>query len=187
MALESLLTVPLWIGMMGVALWATTTLGRGLVQDLRLTMQLIDIPIGIAVGLFSQLVLLWVVYQPFRPIIDLDKIDDEARAITDRIDTNLALVVVSLVVGLGAPLVEEIFFRGMLYRALGRRFGAVVSIVASSLLFAAVHFQLIQFIGLFAFGVVLALLVQRFDRLGPAIWAHIAFNVTTLVVLIDLP
>ena len=38
-----------------------------------------------------------------------------------------------------APLVEEILFRGLLFPALARRSGAVVALVASSMLFGALH------------------------------------------------
>ena len=53
----------------------------------------------------------------------------------------------------------------------------------SSAVFAAVHFQALQFAGLFVFGLVAALLTVRSGRLGPAIWAHIGFNLTTVTVL----
>ena len=42
-----------------------------------------------------------------------------------------------------------------------------------------------QFPGLFAFGVVAAVLTQRTGRLGTAIWAHVGFNLTTVVLLLS--
>ena len=46
----------------------------------------------------------------------------------------------------------------------------------SSVIFGAVHLQPLQFPALVAVGVVFALLTLRSGRLGPAIFAHVAFN-----------
>ena len=45
-------------------------------------------------------------------------------------------------------------------------------------MFAAVHLQLLQFPALVLIGLVLGWLTLRTGRLGPAIWAHVAFNAT---------
>jgi membrane protease YdiL (CAAX protease family) len=45
------------------------------------------------------------------------------------------------------------------------------------------HLQALQFAGLFAFGVVLAVLALRTGRLAAPIVAHMAFNAVTVVVL----
>jgi membrane protease YdiL (CAAX protease family) len=44
--------------------------------------------------------------------------------------------------------------------------------------------QPLQFPALVLFGVVVGWLVRRYDRLGPAVWAHVGFNVTAAVVLV---
>ncbi len=46
------------------------------------------------------------------------------------------------------------------------------------------HFQLLQFAGLFAFGLVLGALAWRTERLGPSIWAHLTFNVLAAAALV---
>src|SRR5207237_6847177 len=40
---------------------------------------------------------------------------------------------------IAAPFVEELIFRGMIFKSLRRNHGALISILASSLLFAVVH------------------------------------------------
>jgi uncharacterized protein len=83
-----------------------------------------------------------------------------------------------------APVVEELFYRGLLLRSLDKRgIQPWLSVVLSALLFAGMHFEALQFAGLFLFGIVLALLVHRTGRLGPAIWAHAAFNAVTVLQL----
>ena len=89
-----------------------------------------------------------------------------------------------------APLTEEIAYRGLLFggiRDMERGHvgsGVVIAAVVSSLIFAASHFQLIQFPGLFAFGLVAVAAFHHTGRLATAIWAHVGFNLTTVVLLL---
>ena len=53
----------------------------------------------------------------------------------------------------------------------------------SSAVFAAIHFQPLQFPGLMVFGLVAGTLVARTGRAGPAVWAHIGFNSTAALSL----
>lgn len=68
-------------------------------------------------------------------------------------------------------------------RALERRIGPTPALVVSAGVFGLVHFQLVQLPGLALAGLAFGWLAQRTGRLGPAIWAHIGFNLTTLVLL----
>ena len=54
---------------------------------------------------------------------------------------GLGLAVLAPFLIIGAPLVEELFFRGLVLRSLSRRGGAVLAVVGSSVLFGLVHFQ----------------------------------------------
>ena len=125
-------------------------------------------------------VLYWLIFQ----VIGTKDVSAEARQLTDRATDPLSIVLVFLVVGLGAPLAEEIFFRGFAQRIFGRRIRAAWAIVASAAFFAASHVQLLQFPALFLFGLVLGYMAWRFRRLGPAIWAHVGFNTVTAVTLV---
>ena len=84
------------------------------------------------------------------------------------------LVVLAVLVCVGSPVVEELFFRGLLLRALlgklrrlGPRLGPAVSIVITALVFALVHFEALQFLGLAGFGVVLGCWLAHRDASGP--------------------
>ncbi|MEZ5143882.1 MAG: type II CAAX endopeptidase family protein [Acidimicrobiales bacterium] len=144
----------------------------------------VDVPVGLAVGIASQLVMVqglyWVV---FRFIGDQD-VSAEARRLTDRATDGWAVLALVVVVGIAAPLVEELYFRGLTMPVIERRWGATVGVIGSSLYFAGTHFQTLQFPALLVFGVILAWLVHRTGRLGPAIVAHLAFNLTTVVLLV---
>ena len=126
--------------------------------------------------------------------VGLDNSDDAAN--TDILSDNEGspwLVGIVLLVVIGAPLAEELLFRGYLLRTLEKFTGSAVAVVLSSVLFAIPHWQpgatwqetavLLSALGLV--GLVLAIGTVATGRLGPAILAHAIFNgVGTLATLI---
>ena len=180
--LLTLLQVPLWVVMLGAVLYAARK-GRGVVTDFGLRMQRRDIPVGLAVGFVSQVVVIPLVYWPLLRLLDNPDVSAEARALTDRAH-GFGVVLLVLLTIVGAPVVEELFFRGLLLRSLGRRLRPPFAIGASAILFAIVHFQPLQFLALVIFGAIVGILAHRANRLGPAIWAHVAFNATTVIALL---
>ena len=175
----------LWAGFALTAVVAGTLRGTGVRRDFGLSMRASDIPVGLGVGVFAQIAVVWLIYAPFQQFFDFD-VSEAAREITDRAATGGDIALVMLGVVVGAPIFEELFFRGLVLRAFERKWGAVAGVLGSSALFGAVHLQLLQFPALVAFGIIAALLVRRFKRLGPAIWAHVGFNLVAVVNLIWL-
>jgi membrane protease YdiL (CAAX protease family) len=57
-------------------------------------------------------------------------------------------------------------------------------VVVTSLIFGAVHFQWLQFPALALAGLLFGVLAERYGRLGPAIAAHMVFNLTAVVTLL---
>ena len=175
--LTALMQIPLWLGLGGAPIWFAIKKGKGVVADLGLRMKLIDAPIGLAVGIASQLVLVPLVYLALRPILGVKDVSAAARELTDRATDPLSIVLVFLIVGIAAPIAEEIYFRGMAQRIFGRRLGPWAAIFAAAAFFAATHLQPLQFPALLLFGVLLGFMAWRSGRIGPAIWAHVGFNV----------
>jgi len=104
---------------------------------------------------------------------------------------GLSFVVIGLLTTLAAPLVEEWFFRGVLFRALLDGFrrsiprvASVASVALSACLFALAHGEPLQFAGLAFVGVVLAVLVYRTKRLVPSVITHVSFNAVAFVSLV---
>ncbi|MGO9148503.1 MAG: lysostaphin resistance A-like protein [Acidimicrobiales bacterium] len=151
-----------------------------------------DIPLGIVAGVASQYLLVPVVEAPLIPFVHhlYSRLGHPAQSLTgDAFGTGL--VVLAVLVCVGSPVVEELFFRGLLLRSLlgsfeqiGPRLGPALSIVVTALVFALVHFEALQFLGLAGFGVVLGLLAWRTGRLGPSIVAHMAFNTVTIIAIV---
>ncbi len=181
----ALLQIPLWLGLLGVPLLATRLRGNGPRRDLGLWSTWRDVPVGLAIGLACQLVLVPLVTLPIFIFSDTDQeaLEAPARELTDKAQGPGVLILV-LVVVVAAPLAEEVFFRGMLQRTLARRLPIWPAMLITSVLFGVSHFQALQLPALAAFGVVLSVLAHRTGRLGPSIWAHVGFNATTVVALL---
>lgn len=183
----ALLQIPLWVGLLGAPLWASMRKGLGsLREDFGLAMVPKDVAVGLGVGFAAQigigLVAVWV-YDLLN--IDADRLGETAEELADRAVGGIDVVLLVLIVAVGAPIVEEIFYRGLVMRSMERRFGRVVALVGSSLVFGLAHFQPYDLIALAPAGLVFAWLAVRYDRLGPAIWAHVAFNLTAVIALLS--
>lgn len=174
-----------WLGLVGIPVLAARTKGNGLLSDFGATMQWRDVPTGLAIGIALQLVAVPLISWPWLELLDRsgDDLEERARDLTDRAH-GFGLVMLVLVVVIGAPLAEELFFRGLALRAIERRAGVVAAVILSSVVFASTHFDLLSFPALVVFGAVMAVLVVRSGRLGPAVWAHVGFNATTIVLLL---
>ena len=179
--LQLLLNIGLWLGYgLGSVLMARAG-GRDPRPVLGIAIRPLDslaAPLGVALQLGVLPVLYWLILQ----LVDGDPSAD-AKELLEAVDTPAAALLFTLAVVVVAPLVEELYFRGLLLGAVRGRYGDVVGVVVSALVFALVHRQLLPLPGLFLFGVVAALLVIRTGRLGPAWLLHAGFNAATVALL----
>lgn len=139
---------------------------------------------GLGIGVLSQLVVVQLVYLPLEALwpdtFTEDRLQENARELVERATGASAVLLVALVV-VGAPVVEELFYRGLLQRSLAARFDDLVVVVGVAAVFALVHLRPVEYPGLFVFGLVLGLCALRTGRLGMAVAAHVGFNATGLV------
>jgi membrane protease YdiL (CAAX protease family) len=179
--------VGLWIGLVASMRYVTRRKGSGRFDtDFGLVFERGRDLWGIAVGVGTQLIVVPLLYLPFAHFIkDLsDRLEAPARGLTDQAQNNVGLAVLAALVIVGAPIVEELFYRGLLLRSIQNRFGSGPAVVVSALGFGLAHGELLQLPALAAFGVVLGVLAVRTGRLGPGIFAHAGFNAVTMAVLI---
>jgi uncharacterized protein len=94
--------------------------------------------------------------------------------------TPIHLVMLLVGTAIVAPIVEELFFRGMLYPLLRRHLPAWFAIVVNAAIFAALHFILILLPMLFVMGLLLTFVRARTESILPSILIH-ALNNTVFV------
>jgi uncharacterized protein len=187
LSLVAIAQLGLWVGLLGAALLATRLKGNGLVADLGLRARPADAWRGGGIGIVLQLVALPLLYWPLLSLFDKTASDLEgpAREMTDRADGALGVILLVLIVGIGAPIVEEIFYRGLFQGALLKRgLPPAGAIAISSVGFGLSHGELLQLPALILFGVAAGILAHRSGRLGPSIAAHVAFNMVTVISLL---
>jgi membrane protease YdiL (CAAX protease family) len=138
---------------------------------------------GAGLQIALSLVLSWVVVIFLggeAPVQDVVRVADEAIGP----GTRTAIVVTTIVL---APLAEELVFRGVLLRALTRRFSAWVAVLVSAAAFALGHLldpnAALAVPALFIMGVVLARRVLSSGRLGGAVAIHAGFNLLSVLLL----
>jgi uncharacterized protein len=181
--LDAVLLIPLWVSLLVATIVISHHWGTGrLRDDYGLRFRAFDL-LGIPIGIASQAVLIPAIYWVLR--VSSEDVSSQARTLTDRASSDAEVVLLVLMVVVGAPIIEELFFRGLLMRAIQARWNDGLALVASALFFALVHFQPLQIPGLFVFGLILGTCAQRTGRLGMSILAHSAFNATAVVMLLN--
>jgi membrane protease YdiL (CAAX protease family) len=177
--------VGLWAGLVPGTIFVCRMRATGnVVVDLGLRFKFPGDLWGVLVGLGSQFLLLPVVYlfiQLFTRDLS-EELEKPAKELTDNAH-GIGFYVLAVLLVVGAPLVEELFYRGLLLRSLKRYMPVPLSLIVCGVVFGAAHFNVLTLPGLALFGIVLAYLAERSGRLGPNVIAHAVFNATTVAFL----
>ncbi len=96
--------------------------------------------------------------------------------------TNLWVVIFGTVIV--APVVEELVFRGVIFRRMRDNHGFLISAVVGSAAFGLIHFNLVQGIFGFFMGLVFSFIYERTHRLTAPIIAHASANVLNVLMLL---
>jgi uncharacterized protein len=177
-----------WIGWIGACVLASRRAGTGsLRDDLGWRFERADLGLGVVVALVGLVAA--VVVQGLLSAVSDDYVGSNTGLVEEQAATMAGAITIGLSTMIGAPIVEELFFRGLLQRALHRLAGAAV--IVQALIFGLVHVTPGEglgnvgiVLGLTTFGSVLGLAVQRWGRLGPAIVGHALFNAAAVVPLL---
>lgn len=181
----------LWVGFIGAPWLATRTHGtRRFLADLGVRFRWVDLW-GLAIGPGGQ-ILVAVLYAPF--VSHLHNLNGPTKKLTGGAHGG-GIVILILAVVILAPVMEELFFRGLLFRALarlctpmgvraGRGAGIVLAVAIDGVLFGLAHAEWLQLAGLAAFGMVLAAISWRTGRLGMNMVAHASFNLVAVVAVL---
>lgn len=185
-SVTALSALSLWLAFLVAAVVVSRRYGSGrFADDLRLSFRPVDL-VGLPLGAAVQIALVPALYWPLRAgwpdTFSSDRLSERAQDLWDRADGRWIVVLV-LVVAIGAPLVEEIVYRGLIQQALQSRINDVLAVAVAAAFFAFVHLQAIEFPGLFVFGLVVGACFLRTGRLGMGILAHVGFNAIGLLMV----
>ncbi len=106
------------------------------------------------------------------PLIELSKGYQEASEHLYAGSVSVELLNSALMV----PIIEELVFRGIVLYRMQIRMNRWLALLVSSLLFAIMHLNIVQFIFALLIGLVLGMLVMKSGHIYPAILAHMAAN-----------
>jgi membrane protease YdiL (CAAX protease family) len=174
----------LWIPFVVALMVASRRWGQGrFVNDYKVRARWVDLA-GLPLGVACQLLLVPAIYWPLQQMwpdaFSSDEIEQRARDLWDKANGGWIIVLI-IVVALGAPLIEELVYRGLILQALQSRLNDWLALLISSAWFALIHLQPVELPGLFAFALVLGICFQRTGRLGMSVMAHIGFNAAGLL------
>jgi uncharacterized protein len=181
----------LWIGFIGAPWLASRTQGtHHFFRDLGVRFRVIDL-LGILIGVGGQ-ILVAIMYAPFQH--DIKNFNGPSQRLTGA-SHGAGFVIIAIATVLLAPAMEELFFRGLLLKALVRLFtklgaaggariaGVILAVIVDGLLFGLAHGEWIQLAGLATFGAILAAVSYRTGRLGMNMVAHASFNLVAIIAI----
>jgi len=180
----------LWGGMAGACWWASHRYGTGSVRtDLGMSARWVDLGWGFLAALGGRFAAGIVV--AILLVLDRRLVGSNTDVFDQLRDDRAAFLALAVLAAVGAPLFEELFFRGLLLRSLQPRLGSAGAVAVQALLFGLVHSQptdgwrnvsIILSTGLL--GVLLGVLAQHFRRLGPGMATHFFFNLVAVIALL---
>lgn len=141
--------------------------------------------LGVGVGVVVQLVVVPLVYVPLRvwwPDVFTDhRLTETAQGMVDGA-SGAWLVVLVVMIAVGAPVVEELVYRGLVQGSIANRFSDGAAWVLTAVLFTAIHFRPYEYPGLLVLSLVVGAAAMWTRRLGMAVMIHVGFNATGLAV-----
>ena len=137
------------------------------------------IPVLFAIGILVYVILnIFKIKPPPQPIIGLF-LEEKNTAL---------LFISSMIAATFGPIIEEIFFRGVMYNAVKKKIGVFWSILITSMLFSFLHthamtYFLVGFIPITILGILLAYLYEKTGSLIPSITLHVCNNVGSVIMV----
>ncbi|MFT6565242.1 MAG: membrane protease YdiL (CAAX protease family) [Actinomycetes bacterium] len=169
------LLVP-WIALAGFPIALTMIIGNGPRIDFGLRVKWSDIGWGLLYGGLSLLVAVIIGIITTQVAGDFNS---AAGELGEELKTNPAvLICFAILVGIGAPIVEEIAFRGLVFNSLAKfKMWPLLTVFFSAAIFALFHFEAVRIPLLFGIGIVLGLARWHTGSTTTAIVAHMCNNI----------
>lgn len=176
---------------LGVPLYATYFKGKkSLTKDFGLKFKLADLPLGL--GMAAAGMLASVAVTVTSQSIFGENVTNTGGLPTSFSGPNIILIAVMLIVVAGIiPVVEEVFFRGLMLKAVEKRYSTKAAIITTSIVFGFAHLGGATSLGGVVsipivtgiYGLIFALAAVKTQRIGSSVIAHIIINTTAVVAL----
>lgn len=141
----------------------------------------------IAITGYLTCYLLVFIYNVIVQITGADFLEPGGQLPEDLFDTSAVVVATGLAVVIGAPIAEEILFRGFIFGGLRRYMPLWPAMLISGVIFSLVHFDVGFIIPFSLIGIVLAYVYERSGTLYTSIGMHLLFNLTSFSFLLLFP
>jgi membrane protease YdiL (CAAX protease family) len=83
-----------------------------------------------------------------------------------------------------SPVIEEILMRGFILGGLKEAYGISLSLIISAVLFAVLHFNMVQTLSAFICGIILGILFIKTGSIFSCILAHCGYNLISFLIMI---
>ena len=184
-----------WAVFVGAMILASRRAGSGdFASDYQVSARTVDL-LGVPIGVLTQLVVVPLIYLPleriWEDVFTEERLSETAKDLVDRASGGSMVLLVAMVC-IGAPLVEELVYRGLIQGSLAARVNQLPALLAASALFMLVHFRPVEYPGLLAIGLVCGALCaghgpprhghrlsRRLQRHRPAPGPRLSDRVTT--------
>lgn len=164
-----------WLGMGGYPWLISKLRGNGIRLDFGMRWSWADLGWGLLYGV-AALVAASIIAAGISALFG--EFDSSAGEVATALnDFPVQRLLFAIAVAFGAPIVEELCYRGLLLTSLLKRdMNKWLSVVISAALFAAMHLEPVRFVLLFAIGLVLGLARVHRNNTTTAIVAHMTNN-----------
>lgn len=180
----------LWLSLVGAVFYVSRGQGTGSIfKDFDFRFRKIDFGVGFAGG-FGARIVAFSVTALLLPLIPRTSEGASDTDIYDRVAHGFgAWAALFVVVVIGAPLIEELFFRGLMQPRLMEVTNEGVGLALTAVFFGCAHLtnwqglpgSIVYATTIAATGLVLGLMRHLSGRLGTSIWAHAFFNLQAVL------
>ena len=127
-------------------------------------------PILFLIGFFSSILLVG-----FAP-------QENVRKLQNGNYSNIGIIILTACII--APITEELIFRGMIYPLLKKGIGVFWGCAISSIIFSAIHYNVLSFAVLFVFSCCLTYIYEKYNTLLVPIISHSTFNGIMIILIL---
>jgi membrane protease YdiL (CAAX protease family) len=175
--------VGMWVGGVAYLVFVSRLKGQGtLALDFGFRFKWIDLPIGLGLA-FATMIASLIVRAVVANLFSADMTSNSEEIFSGQ-NNRVGVVVLAVMAAVGAPFVEELLFRGLIFRAFSKRLGVVLGVIISAAVFGLLHWQpadnlgssLSLVAGIATYGVTFAVVDRWVGRIAPSIYAHMLLN-----------